>query len=305
MEGTLTVCALPSFITQLPIGIRIGCYNANMKSLDTNTDQQIVECVDLLKEVLGEDLLGVFLYGSSIVGGLQRFSDIDIFVVSARQTSYDEKTKLVKKLLTISGVYRSVEKRPIEMIIVVISEVNPWKYPPSFDFQHGDWLRTTFASGNVEPWPSKVRPDLALLITQVQLASKTLYGKEPNQLLAQVPYDDFMTAIVDEMDTLRADLEPDTRNVLLTLARVWKTVETDSISSKEKAANWVIERLPEEFKPVMQRALVTALGEQEEKWDDLEESISQCADYMLDQIKKRIESIKSSDNTAKTITIAE
>lgn len=72
-------------------------------------------------------------------------------------------------------------KLPIELTIVIKSEINPWHYPPKFDFQYGDWLRESFESGVIEPYPTKVMPDLALLITQVLLASDTLFGPNPDQ----------------------------------------------------------------------------------------------------------------------------
>ena len=44
--------------------------------------QQLKDSLELLKMILGPDLLGVYLYGSSLVGGLQKYSDIDVFVVT-------------------------------------------------------------------------------------------------------------------------------------------------------------------------------------------------------------------------------
>ena len=205
--------------------------------LESNTEEQIKACVDLLHEVLRQDLLGVYLYGSSITGGLQKYSDIDLFVVSNRETTCQEKTTLVTHLLTISGVYKKSSKRPIEMTMVVKSEVNPWCYPPKFDFQYGEWLREKFESGTIEPWPTKQMPDLALLITQVLLANRKLFGENPNQLLCKVPYKDFITASLEELDDLITNLNTDTCNVLLTLARIWSTVKTDRIYSKPGAAS--------------------------------------------------------------------
>jgi streptomycin 3"-adenylyltransferase len=51
-----------------------------------------------------------------------------------------------------------------------------------------------------------------------------------------------------------ADLESDTTNVLLTLARIWTTVATGRIRSKHVAADWVTARLPEEHRIVIARA---------------------------------------------------
>src|SRR5689334_5530069 len=88
--------------------------------------QQLKDSIDLLKTMLGSDLLGVYLYGSSLVGGLQKYSDIDLFVVTNRATTSEEKAKLIAKLLQISGIYMKSSKRPLEMTLVEKKMINPW-----------------------------------------------------------------------------------------------------------------------------------------------------------------------------------
>ena len=272
--------------------------------LDNQTEHQIDQSINLLKDILGKDLLGAYLYGSSIVGGLQKYSDIDLFVVSNRQTTPDDKTQLVKKLLTLSGADQNTPLRPIEMTIVVKSEINPWHYLPNFDFQYGEWMRTEFENGNIDPWSIKVMPDLAVLITQVLLASETLLGATPNQLLATVPYKDFIEATSKERDNLMVDLNDDTRNVPLTYARIWSTVETNKIRSKSDAAAWILDRLPQEYKHVMQRARAICLGEENEHWEDLRNLIRPCAEFMVNKIKEQVSLIKSSNDLNKSIKLA-
>lgn len=265
--------------------------------------QQIEECLELLKKVMGKDLLAVYLFGSSVSSQLQKYSDIDLFVVIHRPTTLDEKTQLGKSLLDISGIYMKSEKRPIEMTMVVKSAVNPWHYPPQFDFQYGDWLRGSFTNGNSEPWETKEMPDLALVITQVLLSSKILLGHPPEKLLASVPYSDFIKAMEHGLTSLMDSLETDTRNVLLTLARKWRTLETDTICSKPMAADWVIARLPKEYQVVMERAKAICIGKEKEHWDDLEALIRPTADFMFNKIKKNIALKMGSDMTNKSIKI--
>lgn len=136
--------------------------------------QQLKDSLELLKTILGNDLLGVYLYGSSLVGGLQKYSDIDLFVVSNRATTSEEKTRLIAKLLQISGIYMKSSTLPIEITIVEKNAINPWLYPPRFDFQYGDWLRQSFENGIIEPWTTYEMPDLALIMTQILLKSQTL-----------------------------------------------------------------------------------------------------------------------------------
>ena len=278
-------------------------HTANL-NLDSNTKKQINKCLNLAKEIFGQNLLGVYLYGSSILGGLQKYSDIDLFVVANRATTCKEKAKLATALLKISGIYMKSKKLPIEITIVEKSEINPWHYPPKFDFQYGEWLRKKFEHGNIEPWPTKEMPDLALLITQILLASNTLVGINPDQLLCKVPYKDFMKAIIDALPNLISDLDSDVRNVLLTLARTWSTVETDAIRSKPAAADWVINRLPEKYHPVMERTKSICKGEKKEHWDDVKELIKPCADFMLSKANNKLTEIMLSDNFNRSIKIA-
>ncbi|OIO59025.1 MAG: adenylyltransferase [Verrucomicrobia bacterium CG_4_10_14_3_um_filter_43_23] len=269
-----------------------------------DTQKQIKDCLSLLKMVLGPDLLGVYLYGSSINGGLQKYSDLDLLIVSERATTYEEKTKLVTNLLQISGIYMKSSRLPIEMTIVVKSSVNPWRYPPCFDFQYGDWLLKEFEGGNIEPWPTKEMPDLALLITQVLLASKTLCGLDPDQLLCNVPHRDFMMALVHELKGLMDNLDHDTRNALLTYARIWNTVETNTIQSKPAAADWVMNLLPDVYQPVMKRAKRICIGEENEYWDDINALIKPCADFMINKINEQISLTKDFDSQKSLIKIA-
>jgi len=45
------------------------------------TRQQLKDCLELLKMILGPDLLDVYLYGSSLVGRLQKYNDRDILAI--------------------------------------------------------------------------------------------------------------------------------------------------------------------------------------------------------------------------------
>lgn len=252
--------------------------------LNNETQEQINQCLNLLKDIFGQDLKCVFLYGSSVLGGLQKYSDIDLFVVADRSTTQEEKTKLVAGLLEISGLYMKSSKFPIEMTIVKNVEMNPWHYPPHFDFQYGEWLRSSFEAGHIEPWANYEMPDLALIITQILLKSHTLFGLEPRQLLPDVPYRDYINALLDDQSRLLADLEHDTRNILLTYARTWSTLKTNAFRSKPKAAEWAIHHLPKIYQPLMQRALNYCIGVEDEHWDDMQLLVKPCAEFMIDQI---------------------
>ncbi|WPO73248.1 MULTISPECIES: aminoglycoside adenylyltransferase domain-containing protein [unclassified Streptomyces] len=74
------------------------------------------------------------------------------------------------------------------------------------------------------------------------------------QVLDPVPHADLIRASVAGIPDLLDDLEGDTRNVLLTLARIWTTLATGHIRSKDAAADWALAQLPPEHRPVLEHA---------------------------------------------------
>jgi predicted nucleotidyltransferase len=247
---------------------------------------QLNSSIESLKMILGSDLVGIYLFGSSVLGGLQKYSDLDLCVVTHRPTTIDEKRKLIFNLVEISGIYMKSSKRPIEMTLVEENMIKPWRYPPIFDFQYGEWLRESFEVGIIEPALGGEMQDLAIIVTQVLLRSKTLWGPDPKEVFDCVPYCDFINAMLSDLDRLSENLESDTRNVLLTLARIWSTLETNSIYSKPAAADWAIASLPELFTPVLKRAKSICIGSEPEKWEDMTLLTKSCADIITSKINE-------------------
>lgn len=229
--------------------------------------------------------LGIYLYGSAVTGGLRADSDLDLLVVTSRRSTSGEKRRLVDGLMPISGAkIRPPGWRPLEVTLVVQSDVRPWRYPPRWDLQYGEWLRQQFADGELEPWPP-TNPDLAVLITMVLESARPLRGPAAGQLLDPVPQQDLVRAMVDEISQLLGDLESDTRNVLLTLARIWSTAATGAIHSKDAAADWALARLPPEHRPVLARARALYLGGGYGPWED-PAAIQAHVDVVLGEIRR-------------------
>jgi streptomycin 3"-adenylyltransferase len=252
--------------------------------LDPRSSRQIADVVDLLRGVLGDDVLALYLYGSAAIGRLRPFSDLDVFAVSRRRTTNAEKRALIDRLLAISGPGAvSGPGRSIELTIVSQPDVRPWRYPPRLDFQYGDWFRPAFERGEHAPWQAP-NPDLAILIANVLGSARPLVGPPPDRTLDPVPRRDLARAMRDATPDLLDDLESDTTNVILTLARIWTTVATGEIRSKDAAAAWALDRLRAAERPVLARARAIYLGDEEDRWDDLMPLARSLADHLVDEV---------------------
>ncbi len=249
--------------------------------------QQLDRALAIVRQVLDAVMVGAYLFGSAVQGGLHPESDLDIFVVCKRPTTLHEKERLVRGLMAISGKSAPEETwRRVEVTTVVKSDITPWRYPPSIDFQYGDWLRPEFEKGNFGPSPTPLRPDLALLIRMVVAADTALVGPPPGSVFDPVPNGDVLRAMVSDIDRLRGSIGYDTRNVILTLARMWSTFATGAIRSKDAAASWVVEQLPAAHRPVLLHAREAYLGIEAERWDDLSGAVAPCVDHMIAEIRR-------------------
>lgn len=246
---------------------------------------QIQKVVDLASRVLGPEIIGTYLHGSSVLGGLKPASDLDVLVVSRRRTNDHERRRLLDGLLGISG--SRDPDRPVELTVVVQSEVRPWRVPPVADFRYGEWLRPEFEAGG-PPQPEPM-PDLALMVTMVLAGDRPLTGPPPAQVLDPVPHSDLVRASVAGIPGLLDDLADDTRNVLLTLARIWTTVATGRLSSKDAAADWALAHLPSEHRAVLRHARQLYLTSRysEERWSrELMAQVRPHVDHVLAEIQR-------------------
>lgn len=227
---------------------------------------QLQEVVRLVTAALGPKVLGAYLHGSAVHGGLRPASDVDVLVVSRESLDDRERRALVDGLLQISGP--RVGARSVELTVVVQSDVRPWRFPPTCDFLYGDWLRAAIeADGPPQPEPM---PNLAIEITMAMAGNHPLHGPPPAQLLDPVPPADLVRGSLAGIAGLLDDLPDDARNVVLTFARIWATLATGDILSKDAAADWALQRLPAEHRPVLQHAkqLYLTCSYSEETWTE-------------------------------------
>ncbi len=241
---------------------------------------QAHEIARLARAVLGDEVIGAYLHGSCVLGGVKPASDVDVLVVTRRSMDDRERRALLDGLLSARGA------RPVELIVVVQAGVRPWRYPPTCDFLYGEWLRAEFEAGAMPR--AAPMPDLAVLLTVALNGDHALFGPPAAEVLDPVPRADVVRASLAGVPDLLNDLEGDTRNVVLTLARVWTTLATGEIRSKDAAADWALTQLPAEHRPVLRHAKELYLHRHysEEHWDDeLKARVRPHVEAVLDRIR--------------------
>ncbi|MBM7632289.1 aminoglycoside adenylyltransferase family protein [Geomicrobium sediminis] len=229
--------------------------------------KEAYDALMVVKEVIGDGVVAVTLYGSAVSGGLKKYSDVDVLVVVRGLLSDQTRRILTERLLQISGEIGNEEgKRYLELTVIQETQGTQLQYPPRSEFLYGEWLRQEFEAGLI-PEPI-YDPDLTIVLAQAREDGISLFGPELSTIHDPIPIEDIKKAILDSLSSLIENPEGDERNVLLTLARMWKTLEDGMISSKDGAAKWAISRLSIEHGVLLDLARQAYLGQVNDHWDD-------------------------------------
>lgn len=244
---------------------------------------EAVQAMAVARECLGASLIAAYLHGSAVAGGLRPDSDVDLMLVVDGSIPDQSRPRFLAELMRISGAPDcSDHRRPLELIVFSSADLESRSYPARSELVYGEWLRGAFESGAVpEPGTS---PEFTVLIAQARHAAVTLAGPPPHHLLPVIPAADLRRAIGDAREELIATLEGDERNVLLTLARMWFTLENGGFAPKDVAAQWAVQRLSEAEAALLEHARRAYLGLLTDDWCGLRPQVKDLAGQLSDHI---------------------
>lgn len=245
------------------------------------------EATDAIREVFAGDLAGLYLYGSMLDGGNHTGRDLDVLAILAAPVEAVVYREIARRLLLVSSWNpRTRTGNPIELTVVALPDLIPWRYPPRKQFQFGEWLRPELEDGHIER-PSD-DPDLAILLTMARSRSIALFGPCMARLIDPVPESDIRRAIAEMLPRVIHGLPGDERNVILTLARMWVTLSSGEIVSKDEAASRMLPNVAPTQRPTLDAARRAYLGEIDDDWRVHQDAARVFAEYADHEIRKLI-----------------
>ncbi|PJX27804.1 adenylyltransferase [Advenella sp. S44] len=243
------------------------------------------KALSIVQKRLARSLVAVYLHGSAVAGELRPRSDVDLLVVIDQPMTSEVRRRLVSEFMEMSGRYPFDPdgRHPLEVIVFLRSDLVDPPYPARCEFIYGEWLRHEYEAGeNPEP---VCDPELTLVLAQSRQEAKPLIGPNANELLPAIAKSEIRRAIRDVLPALVGTLQGDERNVLLTLARMWRTSVTGEFVSKNVAADWAAASLPAEQAGVLVAAREAYLSGCESDWrnrqQELQYTVKSLHDYVL------------------------
>jgi predicted nucleotidyltransferase len=241
---------------------------------------QAHDAVSALSDIFKDALIGVYLHGSAVQSRLRPQSDIDLLVTISRPMTEHERVALLSAFFRLSGRHPRREHEPRCLEVMVFDANGPGirSYPAQTEMIYGEWLRSAFEGGET-PGPTR-DPENTLILAQTRQNAIPLFGPNAVELLPDVSTSAVRSAMRDGIPALLGGLHGDERNVLLTLARMWRTSELGDFVSKDAAATWAVPRMPHQEGTTLDYARRAYLGEIVASWTDKRDAVNSAAEQL-------------------------
>jgi len=234
----------------------------------SNTEKLPKEVIPLLEkhaqilfDVLGTKLVGMYVHGSAAMGGFTiAQSDLDYLAVVSEALTPQEREKLSKAFLEIYG--KDIPAKGVEMSIVIEKFVGKdFRYPTPYEFHMGAEEQIRFHG--LPHTEEMADPDLAAHLMIIKKRGLCVYGKPIDQVFADIPKEYYLDSLVKDSEesfqNIQSETSDDERTVpnyaVLNFCRVLAFIDQDLITSKVEGGEWGLKNLPEKYHPIISAAL--------------------------------------------------
>ncbi|MCI9455971.1 MAG: DUF4111 domain-containing protein [Oscillospiraceae bacterium] len=211
--------------------------------------------VGMSREVLGENLTGVYLHGSAAMGCFNpQKSDLDLMIVVNDTVPDAEKLEFMEKAVTLN---QEAPPKGFEWSIVKKEFCKPFGYPTPFELHFSNTHLKWFQE-NPSEYIQKMRgtdKDLAAHFTIINHYGKTLFGEEIREVFGEVPRKDYIDSIWFDVENACEDIVFNPVYVILNLCRVLAYLKDGLVLSKKSGGQWGMDHLSKAYRPLIQSAL--------------------------------------------------
>jgi predicted nucleotidyltransferase len=207
-------------------------------------------------KLLGQNLVGIYVYGSLTQGAFDPArSDVDLVVATRRDLSDGQIERLGKWLDTQAAANEWTTR--LQMMIIASREIFTMD-ARAVHYQFGK-LRRDGSDGNPIPWINILESGI------------TLYGPRPSEFVPEITSEMVNDTMVRELGYLSEELgktDSEWRDMpkyrayaVLTVCRILYTLRKDRIVSKPRAAIWALRTLPAEWHALVNAAVAHDAGQ--------------------------------------------
>ncbi|MBR3874418.1 MAG: DUF4111 domain-containing protein [Clostridia bacterium] len=207
------------------------------------------------KEILGDNLIGIYVHGSIAFGCFDpQRSDIDFLVVVQDAPSHEQKKQMIHLLLELDAY---CPPKGLEMSVVLERFCRQFVHPTPFEL-HFSNAHKRRAQRDLDGYCTNmngVDPDLAAHFTVTRAVGQVLCGKRIEDVFAPVPREAYLCSLRSDVENAAEDIHNDPVYIILNLCRIAAFIHEGVVLSKKDGGLWGINHLPEECHTLLHSAL--------------------------------------------------
>ena len=242
----------------------------------------VEEFVQRATEILQDNLTGIYLHGSAVMGCFNpKKSDLD-FLIVVNEPMQDEVKLRFMDMVTVLN--ENGPQKGIEMSIVTKDVCNPFVYPTPFEL-HFSAMHLKAYRDDPENYISYMKGtdrDLAAHFTIIRERGKCLCGLPIVEVFAEIPKADFLDSVREDIDGAQEEIVENTMYLTLNLARVLAYQKEGLVLSKKEGGEWGLKNVSMKYHSLIRAALKEYTESAEVSYDA--ELARKYAKYMLLEI---------------------
>lgn len=219
-----------------------------------NYENTLIRFVDRMKEILKENLTGIYLHGSLAMGCFNPGkSDIDLIAVTEESISDLHKMRIMRHIVRLN---EEAPPKGLEISFVLRKWCNPFVYPTPFELHFSPIHLKSFYNHPVD-YIEKMKGvdiDLAAHFSIINRFGVVLYGESIDRVFAEVPEEYYRKSICADVENAVNDITENPIYMTLNLCRILAFMKNGLYLSKEQGGKWGLDFLPE-YRTVISEAL--------------------------------------------------
>jgi predicted nucleotidyltransferase len=255
----------------------------NKEKLPPVTHSPIEELIEVLQDSLGDNLVGVYIHSSVVMGCFNpKQSDLDVLVVVFDLLQNEVKKIITQKLLSINQ--NLPFKKGLELSIVLRKYVGKYfVYPTPYELHFGSDLIEDYLQGEVTEDSGKGDADLANHFMLTYHRGVCVFGEPISNVFVSVEPKYYINSNWQDVKDAEKDILDNPVYSILNLCRFLLFLQEDKIASKKEGGEWYIQRIDSEYKELVTEALAIYALDKEMKFD--KKQLRDFARLMVSQIK--------------------
>lgn len=223
---------------------------------DRDIRQYLIRVAATIGDALHDGLVGLYVHGSLAAGTFRRErSNIDLLAVAARRLLPNERAQVARNLVLLS------DARPvpadIDVAVLRESDVRTYVHPMPYQVRYRADLHEPIRRGGVDFQRDERDATLASDIVCARERGVVLVGPPAERLFGPVPWHAYVAGRQEAFLASGRELTARPLTAILAACRVLYGTTSRELHwlSKDDAAAWALERVPDEFRSVVNDAL--------------------------------------------------